>query len=344
MMLSGGKGGIDMKKKLSILGMCFILLAIITGCKDSSIDQGKEVAQQAEVVSKEEQLYNTAFEKYAEDEVVALIINEPGEEVIKGLTSLETYTHYKDIEQLLVIPKYNGTKIEVKKVIFDGEKIVEGETLYTKPHTGDDYGLLIETVRPEGIPELLVSVSMGNRRATYIIAENGKDGVPALMYLRVDEENQMKQEVENEIDEEVQVIYPIEEGNSLEGYNLLNVNEIDIDNDKQVEKIEVYCTAALGEDGELRMDDGNRWKLIVRKGEQLYPVFDGFIQLGKLEYKAYSEYRENPDTFVFHLLISNAQGAGFKMYDCYYDENQDAFISKEVYRTIGNIGFYDITY
>lgn len=331
-----------MKKKLSILGMCFVLLAIITGCKDSSIDQGKEVAQQIEVVSKEEPLYNTAFEKYAEDEVVALIINEPGEEVIKGLTSLETYTHYKDIEQLLVIPKYNGTKIEVKKVIFDGEKIVEGETLYIKPHTGDDYGLLIETVRPEGIPELLVSVSMGNRRATYTISENGKDGVPALMYLRVDEENQMKQEIENEeVDEEVQIIYPIEEGNSLEDYTLLNVNEVDIDNDKQMEEVEVYCTAALGENGALVMDDGNRWKLIVHKGEQLYPVFDGFIQLGKLEYKVYQEYG---DTTVFHLLISNAQGAGLKMFDCYYDENQDAFISKEVYRTTGNIGFYDITY
>lgn len=331
-----------MKKKQFMLGICFILLAIITGCRDSSINQGKEIVQQAEVVSKEEPLYNTAFEKYAEDEVVALIINEPGEEIVKGLTSLETYTHYENMGQLLIIPKYNGTKIEVKKVIFDGEKLVEGETLYTKSYTGDDYGLLVETNRPEGIPELLVSVSIGNKQATYIIAENGKDGVPALMYLSANEENQTKEEIETEeVDKQVQIIYPIEEGNTLEGYNLLNVNEIDIDDDKQMEKVEVYCTAGLDKDGNLVMDDGNRWKLIVRKDGQLYPVFDGFIQLGKLEYKNYMEYG---DVNVFHLLISNAQGAGLTMYDCYYDESQGAFISKKVYRTTGNIGFHDISY
>lgn len=320
-----------MNKKQFILGMCFILLAIITGC----MDQGKEIVQ----------LYNTAFEEYAEDDVVALILDEPEEEVIKELTCVETYTHHKDSGKLLVIPKYNGTKIEVKKVIFDGEKIVEGEVLYTKSYTGDDYGLLIETNRPEGIPELLVSVSIGDRQATYIIAEDGKDGVPALMYLSANEEDNVKQEIENEeVDEQVQIIYPIEEGDSLQDYTLLNVNEVDMDYDKQMETIELYCKAPLGEDGELIMDDGNEWKLIVRKDGQLYPVFDSYIQLGRLEYKAYSEYREDRDIFVFHLLMSKVQGAGFNMYDCYYDENQDAFISKEVYQPTGIIDFHGIRY
>lgn len=327
-----------MKKKQFILGMCFILLAIITGCRDTSINQGKEVIQEAEVVSKEESFYNKAFEKYAQDGIVALIINEPEEEVIKGLTSLETYTHHKDIGKLLVIPKYNGTKIEVKKVNFDGENIVEGETLYTKSYTGDDYGLLIETVRPEGIPELLVSVSIGERQATYIIAEDGKDGIPALMYLNANEEDKTKQEVEDqEVDEEVQIIYPMEEGDSLQDYTLLNVNKIDMEDDGRIETIEVYCTASLGEDGQLIMDDGNRWKLIVRKDEKLYTIFDSFIQIGRLEYRAYGEYG---DPSVFHLLISNVQGAGFTMYDCYYDESQDAFISKKAYQATGNISVY----
>lgn len=180
-----------MKKKQCILGMCFILLAIMTGCRGSSIKQSNEILQEAEilrgveVVSKEEPLYNTAFEKYAEDEVIALIINEPVQEVVEGLTGLETYTHHENSEKLLIIPKYNDSQIEVKKVVFDGEKLVEEETLYAKSYTGDDYGLLVETFRPEGIPELLVSVRIGNRRATYVIAEDGKDGIPSLMYLRV---------------------------------------------------------------------------------------------------------------------------------------------------------------
>lgn len=335
-----------MKKKQCMLGMCFILLAIITGCGGSSIkqgtEQGKEILHGAEGVSKEEPLYNTAFEKYAEDEVIALIINEPGQEVVEGITRLETYTHYENSGKLLLIPKYNGTQIEVKKVIFDGEKLVEGETLYTKSYTGDDYGLLVETFRPEGIPEVLVSVRIGDRQATYIIAENGKDGIPERVYLTQDGENKTQSERESqEVDEQVQIIYPMEEGEDMQGYNLVNVNEMDIDDDEQMEKIEVYCTAALNEDGELRMDDGNGWRLIVHKDGKLYPVVDSSIQLGKLEYKSYMEYGE---TNVFHLLISKAGGAGLTMYDCYYDEKQDAFVSKVVYQTTGNIGFNGIKY
>lgn len=335
-----------MKKKQGMLGMCLILLVIITGCGGSSIkqgaEQGKEILHGAEVISKEEPLYNTAFEKYAEDDVIALIINEPGQEVVEGLTSLETYTHHENSGKLLMIPKYNGTKIEVKKVVFDGEKLVEGETLYTKDYTGDDYGLLVETFRPEGIPEVFVSVRIGNKQATYIIAENGKDGIPELVYLTQDGENKTQPERESqEVDEQVQIIYPMEEGEDMQGYNLVNVNEMDIDDDEQMEKIEVYCTAALNEEGELSMDDGNGWRLIVHKDGKRYPVFDSSIQLGKLEYKSYTEYGE---TNVFHLLISNAGGAGLKMYDCYYDKNQDAFVSKMVYRTTGNIGFNDIKY
>ena len=192
-----------MKKMQFILGMCFILLAMMTGCRDSSMDQGKEIVQEAEVVSKEEPLYNTAFEKYDEDEVIALVLDQPGDEIIEGLTQLETYTYYEDMGRILIIPKYNGTKIEVKKVVLDGEKIVEGETLYSNSYKGDDYGLLIEANRPEGLPELFVSVSIGSRQSTFMIAEDGKDGVPALGYLKADEEEQTKQGSENEeVDEQ----------------------------------------------------------------------------------------------------------------------------------------------
>ena len=336
-----------MKKKQYMLGMCFILLGMITGCGDLSIKQEKEILQGTEEVHKEELLYNTAFEKYTEDEVVALTINFPEEEIIEGFTGLETYTHHPNSEKVLIIPKYNGSQIEVKKVVFDGEKIVEGETLYANTYTVDDYGLLIETLRPEGIPEVLVSVRIGDRQATYVIAENGKNGTPKLIYLRADGENKTEQEIENqeienqEVDEQVQIIYPMLKEDDLQGYNLLNVDEIDIDGDEQMEEIEVYCTAALNEDGELIMDDGNRWKLVVRKNGQLYSVFDDFIQFGELEYRSYMEYG---DSNVFHLLIGKAGGAGLTMYDCYYDEKQDAFIFKEVYKTTGNIGFYGAGY
>ena len=333
-----------MKNKLSILGMYFMLLVMITGCGSLPIKQGQEVKQQgAEVVNQEEPLYNTAFEKYDEDGVIALIINNPEQEVIEGLTYLETYTHHENSEKLLIIPKYNGTKIEVKKVDFQGEKPVEGETLYTKSSTEDDYGLLVETFKAEGMPEVLVSVSIGDRQTTYVVAEDGKDGIPKLMYLTDDGENKTKEEIQGqETDEEEQIIQPMVGEEVLEGYSLLDTKEIDINNDGQMEEVQVYSTAGISEEGELVMDDGNGWKLIVRKDEKLYPVFDDYIQLGTLEYKSYMAYED--DTNVFHLLISSAEGAGLTMYDCYYDEEQDVFISKKVYQTTGNIGFHGIEY
>lgn len=176
-----------MKKIQLILGIYCILLFVMTGCRDSSIEQGKEILQGQDIVSKEEPLYNTAFEKYTKDEGVALIINEPEEEIVEGLTKLETYIHHENSEKLLIIPKYNGSEIEVKKVAFDGEKLVENESLYANTSTEDGYGLLIETFRPEGIPELLIRVTIGDKEVSYVIAEDGKEGVPTLIYLNVNE-------------------------------------------------------------------------------------------------------------------------------------------------------------
>lgn len=335
-----------MKRIQVILGGCLILLGIVTGCSHTSYNkQEKEVVQSVEEAIEEKAFYNTAFEQYAQDNVVALVLNDPEQELVNRLTHLETYKHSENTEQLLIIPKYNGSKIEIKKVSFDGKKIVEQETLYTKRSTQNDYGLLIQTFRPEGIPELLVRVTTGDETVAYLIAENGKDGAGVPIYLSTNEVYQSDKPLKNEqLDEIEEIIYPMEEESSLQDYTLLSINEADIDYDKQMETIEVYCSASLGEDGNLIMDDGNKWKVIVRKGNKLYPVLDSFIQLGHLEYKTYGEYREEKEEHVFHLFISKIQGAGFTMYDCYYDDTQEVFISKKAYQTVGNTEMYGITY
>lgn len=321
------QGGIEMGKSKVILAIGILTLTLVTGCSNGGIRSGAVNLKGIEQTQKEEQLYNVAFEKYAADEKLGVILSTPDDEVLASITGLERYVHYANSEKLLVLPKYNGATVEVKKLGFDGEKLVEEETLYSKQHSTDDYGLLVEAFRPEGLPELLIRVSYQEKIATYIVAENGKEGTPSLFYL--------KEEKEEESLGLGEVIVPIE-GDVTAGYYLHHVDEVDIDQDGRSESLEVYSTATVDEAGNLLMDDGNDWKLVVRKGNKQYLIVDDFIQLGKLEYKTYEEYG---DERVFHLLITKAQGAGLTMYDCYYDGEQDAFISQVVYETKGNIGF-----
>ena len=101
---------------------------------------------------------------------------------------------------------------------------------------------------------------------------------------------------------------------------------------------DLYCTADYDEYGELMMDDGNGWALVMRKDDRIYPILEPtYIQLGQLEYKVYMEYGD--EETIMHVLVSKVQGAGMEMYDCYYDSEGDYFVLENVYETTGNIGF-----
>lgn len=58
----------------------------------------------------------------------------------------------------------------------------------------------------------------------------------------------------------------------------------DVDSDGKDESIELYTSAQRGPDGMMEWDDGQRWLLLVRDGGKKFPLFDGFIQLGQVEF------------------------------------------------------------
>lgn len=320
-----------MERRLSLSIMVYMLTVLLIGCiiKDSE-PEVDHIVPSTQVAP--ECIYNTAFEKYSESQEVGLIVNEPSIEMLEDFTHLEAYRHSVQEERILIIPKYNGSKVMVQRVEFDGKDFVVKKILYSKEQTDNNYGLLLETIRPEGVPELMITIiTPDNNKIDYLVAYNGKDGIPALEYLTLEEDSGDKEE---EI--EVQIISAMAEGDYLQGYNLLDQQEVDIDHDQIMESLEVYCTADFDDKGNLLIDDGQEWTLILRKGNKIYPVLERcFIQIGQLEYKVYTEYvQEN----IFHILISRVQGAGLVMYDCYYDREQDAFISRVVYQTEGNVG------
>lgn len=75
---------------------------------------------------------------------------------------------------------------------------------------------------------------------------------------------------------------------SLQYLTLLQQVPLDIDGDEQAEKIELYTSAQRGTDGKMMWDDGQRWVLLVRDNGKDFPLFDGYVQLGNLQFWAYT--------------------------------------------------------
>jgi|GEM_PF-4666683 len=71
---------------------------------------------------------------------------------------------------------------------------------------------------------------------------------------------------------------------TTEGLTLLERMHNDVDSDGKNESIELYTSAKRGPDGLMEWDDGQRWLLLVRDEGKRFPLFDGYVQLGQLEF------------------------------------------------------------
>lgn len=87
-------------------------------------------------------------------------------------------------EYFLLIPKYSGTKIEVNEVEWDNNtmSLIPTKTLYTNNATLDDYGLILTSIEPDGIPSLSVTVTYEDKQYTYYFQADGKGDRPKTQY------------------------------------------------------------------------------------------------------------------------------------------------------------------
>ncbi|MFA5531781.1 MAG: hypothetical protein WDA11_14090 [Thiohalomonadaceae bacterium] len=74
------------------------------------------------------------------------------------------------------------------------------------------------------------------------------------------------------------------EGNETDRLTLLERMYDDTDQDGEKESIELYTSAEIAPDGEMGWDTGHRWVLIVRKGDQIFPLFDNWVQHGEVQF------------------------------------------------------------
>lgn len=301
-----------------------ILAMSLVGCNSVQSEGQEEVKPTAPVVTttvSDESIYNNAYEAYNNVTDLGVIINSPTEEDLSRLKTLDEYNYDENAnETMLVIPKYNGTKITVSSVEYTGERYITKDVLYSVDSTTEGYGLLIKVNKSEGIAQIAIDVTYKEKTIEHIIEPtNGKEGSNDNEYLKVETEDKSLSEGD--------LITPESDASTyLEGLNCFSRYEIDMDKDGTDETIEVYCQGQIDESGNYILDDGQQWALILRKGDEIYPLFEkSYIQLGGLEYTIYEDY---DDYERLHIIITYNTGAALMYYDCVYDE-ESGYIRRE---------------
>jgi len=113
---------------------------------------------------------------------------------------------------------------------------------------------------------------------------------------------------------------------------LLDSTSVDVDEDGVAERIELYTAAERDRAGRIMWDDGQRWLLLVRDGEATYPLFDGYIQLGRLTYWVV-EAEAGPPT----VLVQEQTGAGIRTRGLVHDPAVGGFVPAQVLEVPGNV-------
>lgn len=302
---------------------CSMMSMLLVGCQTQKVEEVPSSSPTpivSEAVSKES-IYNKAFENYGNVTELGLIINAPTEEDLSHLNTLEHYEHTSTDESMLIIPKYNGSKITISTVEYTGERYIAKDVLFTQESTPEGYGLLLKAKRLEGIPQLVVTITYNKKSVEELIINNGQESNTGIKYLKLENEANKKQEGD--------LVTPIQDATYLQGLNRFSSYEIDMDKDGNNETIEVYCKGDIAPDGEYLFDDGQEWALILRKGDEIYPLFErSFIQLGKLEYTAYINYDEYEKV---HIIVAYKTGATIIYYDCTFDEESGHILRNQIY-------------
>jgi hypothetical protein len=91
--------------------------------------------------------------------------------------------------------------------------------------------------------------------------------------------------------------------------------------------LSLFVNAEKNANGEFVLDDGNEWLLLMKYKSGDYPLFPRqYVQLGKVSCDVFFD---NAD--ILHILITVAQGANHKIYDCFFDNESNEIWSKSIY-------------
>ena len=101
---------------------------------------------------------------------------------------------------------------------------------------------------------------------------------------------------------------------------------LDIDGDGEEEEIELYVNAGKMENGLFAWDDGQHWLLVVKDGEETYPLFDDYVQLGSIDFST-GRFDKKPGIVMIKSSHSDRSVQKFT-----YDKNENGYQKVTFYK------------
>lgn len=89
--------------------------------------------------------------------------------------------------------------------------------------------------------------------------------------------------------------------------------------------VEVYINASRADDGELILDDGQNWLFVVKHGDQTYPLYEDYLQLGEIDYRIVKINGE------FGVIGIHTAHDDIYITQYLYDATEDAYVGETIY-------------
>lgn len=110
----------------------------------------------------------------------------------------------------------------------------------------------------------------------------------------------------------------------------------DLDLDNEEEKIELYTAAGRGPDGRMSWDDGQRWLLVVIDGNNYYPLYSEFVQLGEV----YFSVSKVGEQMIPQVNVLTSTQSGMSIIDFNFNSEKEHYEGEVVYRPNEKYQYY----
>lgn len=119
------------------------------------------------------------------ENALAVLINAPDEATLQIAGEYGHFVSSQTEPPSLIIPVYIGSTLTVNSIagITENGELIYGDRLIMDPMIEDNYSLLFEAIRPEGIPSYAVEITYEDKIALYPYAYNGRDGNEGIEYI-----------------------------------------------------------------------------------------------------------------------------------------------------------------
>lgn len=111
----------------------------------------------------------------------------------------------------------------------------------------------------------------------------------------------------------------------------------DLTGDGAPERVRLFVDAQRGARGQLQWDDGQRWALHVRAGAEDYPLFDEYVQIGRVHFWIVDQITSDAGA-VPRILLLRETGAGVELRSYRFVEGR-GFLARVEHMTSGNVVF-----